>query len=1049
MSLAHMHGVSSDKGFVRIKRIRMVGFRSFQDYTLELPSGLVFVCGPNESGKTGIMKAVQLGLFTDAGTTRQDVRRLARWGNGQGFRIELTLDTQDGQWEIVRDFETGTNILTKPDGTRERDKHKISEIVARLLGFPQQGAEPAYTASLCVLQDELASGPGDLQKLIEVRILGAGVDVVKLANEAQRRISELKAGQRGGTRQGELTLARMRVHELEDRLRDVTTEVQKAQDARTKLLSVTQQIDELRGQIAVLEQMQASAKAYAKAKSDYEREKGEFEVVNDLKHKRELLMKRLEELEPEVNRLTQIKAELDSEILRKRRLQQIERDVGLAKSEVARLSDLRDKAVDLIGQAEEAEADIKGLALIDPEKVKEAVKLYQSLAHHVQSLDQARSDYEEFQEQLAGFERELKLKSEHESRLSRILQTTEQAEKLDSVSGQAKHLEQAIRQYEAIRARLSVLVPVSGEHVKQAVALAYEIDAMNQMPAGLDVEIIPAPGVRANLSLDGGPFEKVEPGHARFSAVKRAEVVVPGTVDIKVSTTDSEQYLVKLRESQDKLGQILGRYGVATPDELSQAFDEYRNLENQLEVASQRLHGQVSAADLDVSKEDLSTAAKRIAAQLRMQAQAAEQAVIAGLAALDMDLDKLKGLHGDADERELQAVRREVRDLERDISGLKAKIDVLKTGEKQETIESIRDSIDSIVRQAGCTSLNDMVAKAEQIETLQARAKDMRSRAQDLLGNKSVSLLDAEVSSFSQSVLSMEKEQQDLLAAGPVPEDLEERLESIEHELKAKQSERDQIEGQIKGINEAKLEHRESRIIVGLALATREMDENVHYRMSAEEMVKAEIELAGKRQLFEQLGERKSLAEAALNLVTRGAEDIAAVAEELDYAKKQLEHIEREIRILEILRDAFPEARTRAVSGMLDLLSDASSKYIQRMTNGKYTRMEISEDFGPLLHSESRGKPIHGAQEKELLSSGTADQVLFAVRLGVADLLSQGKCPPMIMDDPFIHFDAARRQAAIEILKEVSGWFQVIVLTCHDYREIPEDQKVRLPVVDE
>ena len=64
--------------------------------------------------------------------------------------------------------------------------------------------------------------------------------------------------------------------------------------------------------------------------------KREFEVVNDLKHKRELLMKRLEELEPEVNRLTQIKAELDSEILRKRRLQQIERDVGLAKSEVAR-----------------------------------------------------------------------------------------------------------------------------------------------------------------------------------------------------------------------------------------------------------------------------------------------------------------------------------------------------------------------------------------------------------------------------------------------------------------------------------------------------------------------------------------------------------------------------------------------------------------------------------------------------------------------------------------------------------------------------------------
>jgi len=72
------------------------------------------------------------------------------------------------------------------------------------------------------------------------------------------------------------------------------------------------------------------------------------------------------------------------------------------------------------------------------------------------------------------------------------------------------------------------------------------------------------------------------------------------------------------------------------------------------------------------------------------------------------------------------------------------------------------------------------------------------------------------------------------------------------------------------------------------------------------------------------------------------------------------------------------------------------------------------------------------------------DQVLLAVRFAVADLMSQGKCPPIIMDDPFVHFDPARREAGIQVLKEISDAYQVIVLTCHDYEQIAAGHKVRL-----
>ena len=334
--------------------------------------------------------------------------------------------------------------------------------------------------------------------------------------------------------------------------------------------------------------------------------------------------------------------------------------------------------------------------------------------------------------------------------------------------------------------------------------------------------------------------------------------------------------------------------------------------------------------------------------------------------------------------------------------------------------------------------------KLEKLQELQGKAKDLRSRAQDLLGDWTMEVLEAEISALSQDISRLEEERQDILALGPVSEDLEEQLERIEQELSAKQRERDQVEGQIRALDEADLDRRESDIALRLAVAQREMNENIEYKMSPEGIGQTEIALDEKRQLFQELVREKDRAEGALEGITEGIEDVARVEERADSAKRQLERIEREIKILEILRDTFPEARSRAVSGVLHLLSEASSRYIRHMTKGRYTKMEISQDLSPLLYSESRGKPINGTTEKELLSSGTADQVLLAVRLAIADLMSQGKCPPIIMDDPFIHFDAARRQAAIEILREVSGRFQVIVFTCHDYPEIAVEQKVRL-----
>ncbi|MCH7988192.1 MAG: hypothetical protein IID46_03460, partial [Planctomycetes bacterium] len=54
-------------------------------------------------------------------------------------------------------------------------------------------------------------------------------------------------------------------------------------------------------------------------------------------------------------------------------------------------------------------------------------------------------------------------------------------------------------------------------------------------------------------------------------------------------------------------------------------------------------------------------------------------------------------------------------------------------------------------------------------------------------------------------------------------------------------------------------------------------------------------------------------------------------------------------------------------------------------------------------------------------SRGTQDQVYFAARLALADLVFHGAKPPLLLDDPFVKFDPQRRDAALELCKDINS----------------------------
>jgi uncharacterized protein YhaN len=65
------------------------------------------------------------------------------------------------------------------------------------------------------------------------------------------------------------------------------------------------------------------------------------------------------------------------------------------------------------------------------------------------------------------------------------------------------------------------------------------------------------------------------------------------------------------------------------------------------------------------------------------------------------------------------------------------------------------------------------------------------------------------------------------------------------------------------------------------------------------------------------------------------------------------------------------------------------------------------------------------------LSAGTIDQIYFAVRVALVDILSKDKKSPILLDDCFTQYDRGRLLNSVNILSEIGKNRQIILFTCH------------------
>lgn len=145
----------------------------------------------------------------------------------------------------------------------------------------------------------------------------------------------------------------------------------------------------------------------------------------------------------------------------------------------------------------------------------------------------------------------------------------------------------------------------------------------------------------------------------------------------------------------------------------------------------------------------------------------------------------------------------------------------------------------------------------------------------------------------------------------------------------------------------------------------------------------------------------------------------------LDVSNKKTKYDNR-LKSLQIAKDTIERISKSIQRDFAPTLNKKVSEIMDLITDGRYSEVKINEDLDITVEDSINNTLVN----IESLSGGTMDQLYFATRFAIADIILNENTP-LILDDCFIQYDDARLNNIIKILDKISFNRQIILFTCH------------------
>ncbi len=368
---------------------------------------------------------------------------------------------------------------------------------------------------------------------------------------------------------------------------------------------------------------------------------------------------------------------------------------------------------------------------------------------------------------------------------------------------------------------------------------------------------------------------------------------------------------------------------------------------------------------------------------------------------------------------------------------------IKKIEQKKTLIKSIEEAV------------TDIDSKRKKIEKIGSDAKC--PTCERVLGDQYTAL----IQKFDEEKQKKDKEKESFLKTLKTEQNEYERLSREQRALQKKRNylqtqlrEKERIDTTIKNVlteinrEEKEIEDKEKQLMkIG----------KVEFNLNEYESVKRRVEtlrneLGSSLKTFQEKKDR--LNEAKIDLVKKESDKKSVLQEiknlqqkikELEEFKKRIKEEKKNVQHLSMLNEIMSSFRTYLISQIRPTLSLYASELFDQLTDGKYSEIELDENYNLIVYDN--GVPYN----IERFSGGEEDLANLCIRLAISEVITEKAGSVfnfIILDEIFGSQDNIRKQNIIKALSSFSSKFRQIFLITH-IEEIKNFMENAITVLEE
>lgn len=152
---------------------------------------------------------------------------------------------------------------------------------------------------------------------------------------------------------------------------------------------------------------------------------------------------------------------------------------------------------------------------------------------------------------------------------------------------------------------------------------------------------------------------------------------------------------------------------------------------------------------------------------------------------------------------------------------------------------------------------------------------------------------------------------------------------------------------------------------------------------------------------------------------------VAEIEESIKDKERLKAEYDRELQVLALMKATISDIARNIQNNFAPVLNVAMSRVVSEITEGRYRDIKVNPAMALTIYDSHNNRTVPAKS----LSAGTIDTLYFGLRLGISEVLTEGRKLPLILDDPFVQYDDKRVEQVMKLLANQGR--QVLLFTCH------------------